>query len=95
MLPYRGVKHFPSPRGPASPRGSDARRPRQLQSRCRFQSQRLRVELEVSQTSGALVEGLLFWLFKRGFKVSSGTVEWYVSSYGTDFDDSEIARPVI
>ena len=32
-----------------------------------------------------------FWLFKRGFKVSSGTVQWCTSSSGTDFDDSEMA----
>ena len=38
--------------------------------------------------------GLLFWLFKGGFKVSLGTVEWYISSYDTEFDKSEIARPV-
>ena len=30
--------------------------------------------------------GLLFWLFKGAFKVSSGTPEWYISSYGTDFE---------
>ena len=39
--------------------------------------------------------GLLFWLFKGGFKVSSGTVDWYRNSYGTDFDYSEIASPGI
>ena len=27
--------------------------------------------------------------------MSSGTVEWYRSSYGTDFDSSEIASPDI
>ena len=31
--------------------------------------------------------------FKGGFKVSSGTVEWYISSYGADFDSSETASP--
>ena len=36
-------------------------------------------------------QGLLFWLFTGGFKVSSGTVEWYRSSYDTDFGNSEIA----
>ena len=38
--------------------------------------------------------GLLFWLFKRGFKVSSGNnsfVKWHRSSYGADLDTSEIA----
>ena len=42
----------------------------------------------------ALKQGLLFWLFLRGLKVSLGTVEWYRSSYGTDFDTPEIASPV-
>ena len=41
-----------------------------------------------------IVQDLPFWLFKGGFKVSSGTVEWYTSSYGTDFDSSEIASPL-
>ena len=37
----------------------------------------------------------VYWLFKRGFKVSSGTVgQWYRSSYGTNFDNSETASPV-
>ena len=40
-------------------------------------------------------QGLLFWLSKEGFKVSSGTVKWYRSSYGTDFDDPEIASLVL
>ena len=35
---------------------------------------------------GLPFQGLLFWLFKGAFKVSSGTVERYRSSYGTDFD---------
>ena len=39
-------------------------------------------------------QGLLFWLFLGGFKVSSGTVEWYRSSDGTDSNKSEIASPV-
>ena len=30
-----------------------------------------------------------------GFKVSLGTVYWYGSSYGTDFDNSEIAGPLV
>ena len=44
-------------------------------------------------TTSKVGHGLLFWLFTRGFKVSSGTVEWYRyrSSYGTDFENSEIA----
>ena len=37
--------------------------------------------------------GLPIWLFKGGFKVSSGTVEWYRSNSGTDFDTSEMASP--
>ena len=46
-------------------------------------------------TSRTLKVGLLFWLLKGGFKVSSGVVEWYtIGSNGTDFDDSEIASPV-
>ena len=40
---------------------------------------------------GRMVQGLLFWLFQAGFKVSLGTVYWYRSNYGTDFDISEIA----
>ena len=31
-------------------------------------------------------QGLLFWLFKGGFKVSSGTVKRHGSGYGADFD---------
>ena len=30
---------------------------------------------------------------RRGFTVCSGTVEWYRSSCGIDFDDLEIASP--
>ena len=37
----------------------------------------------------------LLWLLQGDFKVSSGTIPWYRSSYGTDFDTSEIASPVI
>ena len=40
------------------------------------------------------MQGLLFWLVEGGFKVSSG-ISWYVSSHGTDFDNSEIASPVM
>ena len=36
--------------------------------------------------------GPLFWLFQGGFKVSSGTSEWYRSSFGTE--NSEIAGTV-
>ena len=42
-----------------------------------------------------LLQGLPFSLFNGGFKVSSGTVEWYISSYGTDFDNSGIASSVL
>ena len=38
--------------------------------------------------------GLLFGLLKGVLKVSSGTVQWHRSSYGTDFDSSEVASPV-
>ena len=41
-----------------------------------------------------LHQGLPCLLFKRAFKVSSGTVELYRSSYGTDLDNSELASPV-
>ena len=41
------------------------------------------------------VEVDVFWLCTGGFKVSSGTVESYRSSYGADFETSEIASPVI
>ena len=41
------------------------------------------------------MQGLPFWLFDWGFKVSSGTVPLCRSSYGTDYDDSEIAGPVV
>ena len=37
-----------------------------------------------------LGEGLLFWLCKGGFKVSSGILGWYKKSFGTDFDNSEL-----
>ena len=33
----------------------------------------------------------LFGVPKRGLKVSPGNVEWQRSSYGSDFDTSEIA----
>ena len=39
------------------------------------------------------IDSYLGW-FKGAFKVSSGTVEGYRSSDGTDFDSSEIAGPV-
>ena len=37
----------------------------------------------------------VFWLFNGGFKLSSGTVQWYGSTSGTDFDISEIASPEV
>ena len=37
---------------------------------------------------------LLFWLFTGVLEVSLGILSWYRSSYGTDFDNSEIAGPV-
>ena len=39
-------------------------------------------------------QGLLFWLFRGGFKVNSGTLKWYRSSYGTDSDSSDTVGPV-
>ena len=41
-----------------------------------------------------LSQGLLCWLIKGGFQVSSGIVEWYRNSYGSDFDTSEVASSV-
>ena len=41
------------------------------------------------------IQGLLAWLSKGGFKVSSGTVEWHISSCGVDFANSKIASPDI
>ena len=35
-----------------------------------------------------------FGVQRRVFKVSLGTVKWYRSSYGTDYDNSEVAGPV-
>ena len=32
-----------------------------------------------------ICQGLLWWLLKGSFKVNAGTVEWYRSSYGTEF----------
>ena len=32
---------------------------------------------------------LLFWLFKRGFKASSCSGEWYRSSSGTDVEKAK------
>ena len=42
-----------------------------------------------------LWQGLPLLLLKGGFKVSSGTAEWSRSRYGTDFDNSELASPVL
>ena len=39
----------------------------------------------------SLAQGLLFWLFKGGFKVSLGT---YISSESADVDNFETASPV-
>ena len=47
-----------------------------------------------SRCRGRCRHGKLFGLFKGGFKVSLGIVQWYTSSYGTDFDSSDIASPV-
>ena len=41
----------------------------------------------------SILQDLLFWLLKAGFKLSSGTVLWYGSTCGTDFDNSETANP--
>ena len=35
-----------------------------------------------------------FGCLKEGFTVSSGSVQWYRSSSGTTFDNSEMASPV-
>ena len=37
--------------------------------------------------------GLPFLLIKGAFKASSGIVYWCRSSYGTDFDNPEVASP--
>ena len=52
--------------------------------RCRYGP--LRASCGCSQCRGKL-----FWLVNGGFKVSSGTVEWYRGSSGTDLDSSETA----
>ena len=49
---------------------------------------------ELTLSCKSLQQGLPFWLFTGGFKVSSGTVYWYRRSYVTDFDKSEIASSV-
>ena len=41
-----------------------------------------------------LHQGLPSWLFKWGFKVSSGIVQWHLNSYGADLDSSKTATPV-
>ena len=43
----------------------------------------------------AFLKGLLSWLFKGGFKVSSGSLEWFVGNYCTDLENSEIASLAI
>ena len=35
------------------------------------------------------------WPFEGVFKVSPGIAEWYISSYGTDFDNSDITSPAM
>ena len=35
-----------------------------------------------------------FGCLKKGFKVSSGPVQWYRSSCGTDFENAEIGSPI-
>ena len=50
---------------------------------------------ELRQIQQEALLGPLCWLFKGGFKVSSGTVEWYRNMYGTDFDISEMASPAL
>ena len=42
-----------------------------------------------------LMQGLLFWLCKGGFKVSSGIVKWHRNSYGADFHSLAIAGPAM
>ena len=42
------------------------------------------------QGDGRVPGVLQLWLFKAGFKVSSGTVRWCIGTYGTDFDNSEM-----
>ena len=37
----------------------------------------------------------LFWLPEGGFRVSSGTVRWCTSSFGADFENYEMASPVL
>ena len=41
-------------------------------------------------TVWSLLQGLLFRVFKGGLRVSSGSVSWYGSSYGTGSDSSGI-----
>ena len=43
---------------------------------------------------GSPMQALLFCLFTADVKVSSGTLDLYRSSHGTDFDNSDIAGPV-
>ena len=46
-------------------------------------------------TTSPVCSGSAILLLKGRFKVSSGIVEWCRSSYGTDFENSEIASPVV
>ena len=47
----------------------------------------------IASTVPWIMSALPFGLFKGGFKVSLGIVEWCISSSDTDFDHSEIASP--
>ena len=53
-----------------------------------------RLQEEVSGP-GQFHTGAAILSVEGGFKVSSGTVRPYRSSYGADFDDPEIASPTI
>ena len=46
-------------------------------------------------STGGLLQALRPWSSKGGFKISPGTDEWCRSSNRTNFDNSEIARPVL
>ena len=51
-------------------------------------------DVDVDAEEGVDVEvNSYFGSLKGAFKVSSGPVQWYRSSYGTDFENSEIASP--
>ena len=48
------------------------------------------IDIDIDVEVDVDIDSYFGWL-KGGFKVSSGTVSWYRSSYGADFDDSETA----